>query len=241
MINVNGGTTNFGVTQHLNVLSIGSQGFAQVTTGANKVLQVGTLVLQGGATPTVKLDLHDNDLIVNYSGGVGSTPLATVQAQIKSAYNGGSWTGNGITSTEAGANHSAHTTALGYVEAADAGYANGTFSGQSVDADAVLVRYTLAGDSNIDGKVDLTDFTYLAANFNKQGTANWLQGDYNYDGNVDLSDFTYLAANFNQTLPASTAAAPKSLGTAVPEPMSVALLALTGTTMIARRRRRGCR
>src|SRR5439155_4968720 len=91
-----------------------------------------------------------------------------------------------------------------------------SFAGWSVDSTSVLVRYTLAGDSNLDHKVDLTDFTFLAANFNGTGR-NWLQGDYNYDGNVDLTDFTLLASNFNQAL------ASQDLGAIVPEPTSVIL------------------
>ena len=57
----------------------------------------------------------------------------------------------------------------------------------------------------MNGIVDLTDFTFLAANFNTSNK-DWLRGDYNYDGNVDLTDFTILAGNFNKTLAASSAA-----------------------------------
>src|SRR5439155_24899993 len=93
----------------------------------------------------------------------------------------------------------------------------------SVDNTAILFRYTLHGDSNLDGGVNLTDFTYLAANFN--GTnKNWVQGDYNYDGNVNLTDFTFLASNFNQNLPA--AAAP-------PVVQPLALPAAASTTPLA--------
>jgi len=104
----------------------------------------------------------------------------------------------------------------------------------NVDADAVLVRYTLSGDSNVDGKVDLTDFTFLAANFNKSSGATWLQGDYNYDGKVDLTDFTFLAANFNQSLPADGT----SLGLSVPEPILLAPIALLLACGASRTRRR---
>src|SRR5207248_4808196 len=86
--------------------------------------------------------------------------------------------------------------------------------GLSVDNSSVLIRYTLYGDANLSGKVDLTDFTFLAANFN--GTnKSWLQGDFNYDGNVNLTDFTFLASNFNQMLPTA------ALGAIVPEPTAV--------------------
>jgi hypothetical protein len=51
-------------------------------------------------------------------------------------------------------------------------------------------------------RVELTDFTYLAASFNGSPTP-WTHGDFNYDGKTDLTDFTYLASNFNQPLPAA--------------------------------------
>src|SRR5207244_11688183 len=65
--------------------------------------------------------------------------------------------------------------------------------------------FLLAGDANRDRKVDLTDFTILAANFNGSGRT-FGQGNFDYDaaGNVDLTDFTVLAANFNKSLPAAT-------------------------------------
>ena len=71
----------------------------------------------------------------------------------------------------------------------------------------MLVRYTLYGDANLDGSVDLTDFAFLASHFNQTGGATWVNGDSNFDGNVDLTDFTILASNFNLTLPASPASA----------------------------------
>src|SRR5205814_10516460 len=101
----------------------------------------------------------------------------------------------------------------------------------NVDSTSLLVRYTLYGDANLSGNVDLTDFTFLAANFN--GTSkNWLQGDFNYDDKVDLTDFTFLASNFNKSLPGSSTAA---LGATVPEPASVGLVILTAA--MCRRRR----
>jgi hypothetical protein len=103
---------------------------------------------------------------------------------------------------------------------------------------ALLMRYVYYGDGNLDGTVDLTDFTYLAANFNSNvsaapGTA-WLFGDYNYDGNVDLTDFTFLASNFNQTLAAGS---PGSIGSVVPEPVTLSSIALMSAGLLRRRRR----
>ena len=47
---------------------------------------------------------------------------------------------------------------MGYAQASQLGV--NTFSGQSVAPTDALIRYTLAGDANLDSKVDLTDFTY---------------------------------------------------------------------------------
>jgi hypothetical protein len=172
-------------------------------------------------------------MIGDYTGG--TTPLASLRAQIVSGYAGGAWTAPGITSSLA-----ATTTgrAIGYAEATDI-FSNfpATFMGQTgINNRTVLIRQTFAGDGNLDGTVDLTDFTFLAANFNG-ANRNWLQGDYNYDGKVDLTDFTFLAGNFNKSLSASAA---MSVGTPVPEP--TATVGYVATAVIAmghaRRRRR---
>jgi len=190
---------------------------------------VKTLTIAGASNAwTAKLDLADNAMVIDYASG-GPSPIATVQNQIKSGYHGGAWDGLGISSSAAAAQAgSAHKTAIGYRESTAAG----TFRGQTVDDSAVLMRYTFAGDGNLDGTVDLTDFTFLAQNFNGTGK-NWLQGDYNYDGSVDLTDFTFLAANFNQTMPADA-----GLGTAVPEPSALLLAAGACALAGARRARR---
>jgi hypothetical protein len=177
------------------------------------------------------LDLTNNSMVVEYGG---SSPRAAIEGLIKNGFALGAWTGAGITSSAAAAaTQTDHRTALGIVESSDIN--TGTFSsfrGQTVDLTSVLVRYTAAGDANIDGTVDLTDFTLLASNFN--GTSKrWYNGDFDYNGTVDLTDFTILASNFNYTLP-SDAAAP--LGSVVPEPHALALVA--AASLLVKRRRR---
>src|SRR5206468_5148700 len=124
---------------------------------------------------------------------------------------------------------------LGCAEASQVlGPNGGLFVDLNVDGTAVLVKYTLAGDSNLDRTIDLTDFTFMAANFN--GTnKSWLQGDYNYDGKVDLTDFTFLTSNFNRSLPA---AAMSNVGTTVPEPAALAVYGATAAIALAHGRRR---
>jgi hypothetical protein len=97
------------------------------------------------------------------------------------------------------------------------------------------MRYTLAGDANLDGSVDTVDFNLLAANFS-QSPKVWSEGDFNYDTVVDTVDFSLLASNFSQTLAARGGASP--LGSVVPEPGCIGLAALTGGLLMSRRRRR---
>jgi autotransporter-associated beta strand protein len=97
------------------------------------------------------------------------------------------------------------TGALGYM---DAGGGN------------VEIRFTLSGDANLDGQVNSTDFSMLAANFNQLGRF-WAQGDFNYDGLVNALDFNAIAANFGDSLSAP------ELATLVPEPSSVAVVAIS--------------
>ncbi len=52
----------------------------------------------------------------------------------------------------------------------------------------------LPGDTNYDGRVDLTDFGRVKANLGRTGDN--LPGELDYDGDVDLDDFGILKANF---------------------------------------------
>ena len=135
-------------------------GLASVAAGGNQVLVVPSLTLGGAA----KFDLADNALIINYSG---PSPMPSVAADITSGYNDGAWDGAGIDSSTAASSSDA---ALGYAEASDL-FANfpATFAGQQVDDTAVLVRYTRAGDANLDAAINLLDFDRLASNFNATG------------------------------------------------------------------------
>jgi autotransporter-associated beta strand protein len=229
-------------------------GNASATVGATGTAsQLGTAMLRvtsltvntGG-----KLDLANNRLIDDYSGG---TPITSIRAAIAAGYANGSWNGPGIQSSTAIANP---TRGLGYAEASDVlAFANGatsdTFLASSVDKTTLLVRYTLAGDANLDGTVDFLDLSRLAQNYNvTDGTRTWAQGDYNYDGNVDFSDLAKLAQSYNTTLPGGAAAIPagapagfeadlaRAFAAAVPEPSSLIALSGLAVMLMGRRRRR---
>lgn len=59
----------------------------------------------------------------------------------------------------------------------------------------------LSADGNLDGKVDLSDYALLEANFgrtfdNQSLPQSWKKGNYNLDGKIDLRDYMILEANF---------------------------------------------
>ncbi len=172
------------------------------------------------------LNLNDQDMVIDY--GSGASPLASVAAAIKSGYANGAWNGTGMNSAVAATTvGTGHPTALGFGEASAVSISS--LSGQTWTGGAVLIRYTYAGDADLDGTVGVNDFNALAANFNKPGT--WTSGDFNNDGIVNASDFALLASNYGQTL-----SSPPLLGTLVPEPTTLALFACAGLLSIRRRR-----
>jgi len=65
-----------------------------------------------------------------------------------------------------------------------------------------LLRYTLDGDVNLDGAVNVSDLGVLATNW-QQSSRSYTQGDVNYDGVVDVSDLGRLATNWQTALPAA--------------------------------------
>lgn len=67
------------------------------------------------------------------------------------------------------------------------------FSSSSESA-TLLVCRTVAGDTDLDGDVDFTDFLVLSANFGMSG--GWTEGDFNQNGTVDFDDFLAQSANF---------------------------------------------
>ena len=62
-------------------------------------------------------------------------------------------------------------------------------------ANGAIVTVVRPGDFEVDGDVDFSDFTYVAANYGQSGKS-WVDGDADGDGDVDFSDFTHLAANY---------------------------------------------
>jgi hypothetical protein len=168
--------------QHLDGLIIAGE--IVVAPGGDNTLYTKTLDLLPGA----KLDLNDNSLIVDYTG---QSPLG--------AWDGDSY--DGITGLVAGtgdaaivstaANNSGDLTTLAVAEAAivfdipEDGTA--LFAGKTIDATTVIVKYTYAGDADLDGTVDIDDYGVIDFNV-ANGTRNYTSGDLNLDGQLDIDD-----------------------------------------------------
>lgn len=67
----------------------------------------------------------------------------------------------------------------------------------------VLAQVNCSADINLDGFVDISDYSLLTSDFFKTSPAN-LRSDINIDGIVDITDYAILANNFFQTCAPST-------------------------------------
>jgi len=190
---------------------------ANAPTGASVVR---SLTFAGGAgAPTTSLDLTNNALVIDYAS---TSPIDDVRNLLLA----GTTAGKGIISSLGSA-----SLRIGYGEAAVVRPGGGAFAGQTVDATAVVLAFAYAGDGNLDGTVNLDDFTALAAAFGTSG-AGWTQGDFDYNASVNLDDFTALAANFGLNLPTAARSA-------IPEPSALGFAAgLFGLQACFRKRKR---
>ena len=182
-----------------------------------------------GNALAARVDLATGDLIVR------DGDLAVLTAAAADGFAGGTWTGRGLASSWAAMSQT-HLPAVGVIGNADGTsplYA--TFDGQPVGPGDVIARYTYYGDANLDGRVDLADYTRLDAGFLAKRTG-WQNGDFNYDGAVDASDYTLADNAFNHQT--GSIASPAARPAAVPEPALLGFALAAGPLSRRRPRRR---
>jgi agmatine/peptidylarginine deiminase len=187
-VNVTGALTN---VKSLSLGGASSNPTLSISAGGNKLLKTGSIVLNGASN----LDLHDNDLIIDYTG---ASHLAAIQGLINSARNGGDWLGNGITSSAA-RTHPSLITTLGAMEATDYDSIHGAgalFNGLDPDDTAVLVKYTYYADTDFNGAIDGDDYSRMDSGFNSSFTG-WMNGDADGNGVVDGDDYSLIDLAFN--------------------------------------------
>jgi autotransporter-associated beta strand protein len=253
----NTGTFDAAATQSVRALTVNTGGVTKVTAGVLKVgddTTAAPLTIVSNGTNTGKVDLTKRGLIVDYVAGNEAAALIEARSQILLGRAGGTWTGPGITSSDAAAAPSSK--AVGYAQATEAALdVGGLFMGQLVDTTSVVARYTLLGDADLDGKVGFPDLVKVAQNYdavlNDQANAPatftdswWAHGDFNLDGVVGFPDLVAVAQNYDLALPGEVAGASTIFQAdlakafaSVPEPSGLFALAI-GAAALGRRRRR---
>jgi hypothetical protein len=184
-----GATAIFDATQHLRDLDV--DGTATLTQGGAKV------IVTRGLSGAGRLDLTDNDLVLDYDAG-DPNPLAAIEARIAAGYNFSAWDGNGIVTSMPDATGGLATLAItdpaalfgmGPTETME-------FSGETVDGSSVLIKYTWAGDLNLDGVVDAGDYGVIDNYFQFPGSSGYANGDFNFDGVIDAGDYGIIDNSF---------------------------------------------
>jgi autotransporter-associated beta strand protein len=225
--------------------------YLQLTASSGTSSQ-SSLTINSGST----LDLTNNTLQLNY-GVASNDPAQAIRGYLKAGYNGGLWTGKGLTSSivqaqAAAANvHGGGVYSIGYVDGAKD-------PGQSVaTGNQLVIRPALAGDVYLSGSVTFLDLAVVAQNLGDTN-ADWAHGDFNYDGTVNFLDLGILAQNLSATALNTPLAADLPLSfqsqwalavaevhandqpIPLPEPAAATLLAAAAGLLCRRRRRSSC-
>jgi fibronectin-binding autotransporter adhesin len=208
----------------------------------NSNINITSLTIAAGSV----FDITNNHIVIDYGS---SDPMSAIYGYLKSGFNNGTWNGTSgiISSTAQTATNGLHY-GVGWADGAD-----GVHDVFGITSGEIELKYTLLGDANLDGTVNGSDFSILAANFGL-GVTNWDQGNFLYSSSVNGSDFSALAANFGQgdsgaaiftsadiaALDAFAVAnnLPLPAISSVPEPTTVGMLALGAIGLLGKRRRR---
>jgi uncharacterized delta-60 repeat protein len=192
-----GATVRLETSQRLAGVAVGAGSSVTVAANSGNALLVGALDVAAGG----RLDLGDNDLAIDYAPDTES-PLG-LWASWTNSYSGvlgmiqrgrapGEWNGDGIFTSMSDARDG--ITTLAAREAADAMALDAgqtmLWNGFTVDATTVLVRYTYAGDANLDGQVTGDDYSAIDFGILVAGASGWVNGDFNYDGVVTGDDYS---------------------------------------------------
>jgi autotransporter-associated beta strand protein len=208
------------------------------SAGASKISDLSVAGVLGAWTG--KLDITNNALILPAPDAAAQAAiLDRTRDQIASGktHNG---TGPGITSS---ALLAANAYSLALVDVGDLPSLTSFRGISGLTADTTLVVMAHNGDATLDGVVDSFDLNRLAAHWQASNRV-WSSGDFNNDGIVDAFDLNILAANWQFGTPGTSLSFEAALAqfplfsatSPVPEPASLALLALAIPALLCRRR-----
>jgi hypothetical protein len=154
-------------------------------------------------------------------------------------YPNGYWDGsNGIYSSTA-ANDPDGNKAVGWIDNDALGQLYSNFRGVPVPPGSSIIAYTYQGDTDLDGRVNISDALnlgnaygfppprggYMAGNGLPSGAVDWIDGDTDYSGDVFIADALNLGNAYalpDLYTPAPTVPTAEA-ATAIPEPATLAL------------------
>ncbi len=233
------GTTTVSAGTLKTVIALQNNAPVVATTGGKLEVaanggSTGVMRVSSVDTTSGKIDLHDNDMIVDY--GANPSSYASILNQVKNGLallGGTDADSNGIGDVGIGSSdvdlQTVGGTFLAVVDDGDPLISGAitTLSGLNIPnpTSSVLVKYTWFGDSNLDGVVDGSDYALIDTGFTSGGAlGGWVFGDYDYSGTVDGSDYALIDTGFiSQT-------------GALPEPGTLGLLGMGAIGMMRRRR-----
>jgi len=208
---------------------------------------------------TGMLQLGNNRLVLQTADSTSKAAAITAlnEALFFGKGTGSSWTGTkGITSSAAAANTAQLT--VGVFDNAALNRTNFAGGIGNVDPNSLIVSTALQGDANLDGIVNFNDMLAVTSNWNKQALANGISGidmahgDLNSDGIVNFNDMLVVTSHWNNSSSVFNLVSAINDGSLVaeldagqgfslspaqvPEPASVALLAMGSAALLMRRR-----
>jgi hypothetical protein len=202
LVRINGASVTVSSSVTVSELTLDNYATLTVAPNGNHVLRTSGLFIDYWYST---LNLNDNDMIIDYTAAAGTiSPLGGWNRWdyfgiARMVSYGSIYDGTGIVTTQPDAING--VTTLGVAEASQvlglSGSQTALFSGQTVDATTVVIKYTYGGDANLDGQVNVADLGLLASNW--QNRAPWTGGDFNYDGFIDVADLGILATNWQRS------------------------------------------
>ena len=173
--------------------------------GSSAVLHTSALSVTGQAL----LDLADNAMILQApSPFTRDSALSHTTSRIASARNAPAdrWAGPGITTQSATLDS---LTTLGVIPnlAPSGAPLYDTFLGHPVNANSVLIRFTLEGDADLDGRLTISDF-FAADSGRALRQSTFARGDFDYSGGPPTADDLMLLDRSFLSQPAASAFAP---------------------------------
>jgi hypothetical protein len=149
------------------------------------------------------------------------------------------WSGSGLTSSNAVMNPLMGLAAIANEKRDGSGNMTPLFTSfgtEAVDINSIIVKYTLNGDADLNGRINFDDYFQINTGFLSGGTLmGYRWGDFDYSGKINFDDYWLINQAFlgQDTIHLSTMQAM----IAVPEPSALGLLGICAGLLLRRRRR----